>query len=332
MSEKEILKPASKLLISELRKRDIALKPTISYQLISAAYGFWSHESVAEYGLPFEAFNTRHYFGAQPQFHQDLLCDRITKLLGQPEERSRDITQLIIDLLTHHYPLRVQALRVLYDPKYDHSRAMIFRIINKNEGEQSPLASAAIATHQLPLLPAMSISDNLQLMRTKTMFDDEQPITVDDFIQQAPSWIWIYPSPLLKEAFPSLADSAFRKDRVQDTWGVSDIKPQTEIGVGFVLLQKRPPVFDQEVLSIVSGRYVLDAKGTSPKWSPVNVVCKSREDVSRFREPSLRELLGHPVDQLPLLRYCQVCSDLQANAHDGTTIIHCRCSALGGAQ
>lgn len=328
MSAKELIKPVSKLLISEFGKRGISLKPSISYQLISAAFGFWSHESTTEYEVPFEPYNERHYFGAKPQFHQGLLCERISGLLSLDEDKSRYLSQLIVDLLTHHLPIRVQALRVLYDADYSATRPMIFRIINQGTDEMSPLASAAIALNKLPALPAMTIAGHLRLMRSQPMINQEKEITVDEFVSQAPTWIWCYPSAFVKEAFPSLADSAFRKKREEDAWGVSDIKPQTEIGVGFVLLQKQPDDHDCPVYSVVSGRYVLGAEGASSAWSTVKILSQSRTDVQSFRQKPLPEILGHSVDQLPLLTHCSVCGGLQAIAPGEAIVVPCDCTAV----
>ncbi|HDS0960483.1 TPA: hypothetical protein QDZ28_004237 [Pseudomonas putida] len=105
MSAKDMLKPASRLLITEFAKRGVALKPTISYQLLSAAFGFWSHESVFQYGITFEPFNKQHFCGAKPHFQLGMLKDRISNLLGVDEEESKFLTLLVRDLrlITTHY-------------------------------------------------------------------------------------------------------------------------------------------------------------------------------------------------------------------------------------
>lgn len=324
MSAKDILKPASKLLISEFSKRGITLKPTISYQLISAAFGFWSHESTVDYTIPFEVLNDRHYFGAKPQFHHSFLCERVERLLSLDHQRSKDLTLLIVDLLTHHHPIRVQTLKVLYEPEYDATREMIFRVLQSKSREPSQLASVAIALNQLPALPANTIDGHLQLMSCAPMLVDKERKTVGEFIDQAPTWIWCYPSPFVREAFPSLADQGFRKPRIEDEWMVTDIKARTEIGVGFVLLQKCASEFGNAAYIVVSGNYELETTASGSKWSDIKVFDTLLDDVPQFRQKTLLELLGHPVDDLPLLRRCATCGDLTTHA-DGPPIICCSC-------
>jgi hypothetical protein len=321
---KEILKPASKLLITEFNKRGITLKPTISYQLISAAFGFWSHESTVDYTVPFEVLNDRHYFGAKPKFHHSLLCERVERLLNLDNQRSKDLTLLIVDLLTYHHPIRVQTLKVLYEVEYAATREMIFRVLQSKSTEPSHLASVAIALNQLPALPANSIDGHLRLMCSAPMKVDKERKTVGEFIDQAPTWIWCYPSPFVKEAFPSLADQGFRKPRIEDEWMVPAIKPRTEIGVGFVLLQRCASEFSKIAYTVVSGHYELVTTANGPKWSDIKVHAIPRDDVTHDHQKALPEILGHPVDELPLLSRCAVCGDLNAAA-DGRPIICCSC-------
>lgn len=325
MSTKEVLKPASKLLISEFSKRGITLKPTISYQLISAAFGFWSHESTVDYTVPFEVLNDRHYFGAKPQFHHPLLCERVERLLNLDHERSKDLTSLIVDLLTHHYPIRVQTLKVLYEAEYAATREMIFRVLQSKNSEPWALASVAIALNQLPPLPANTIAGHLKLMCSAPMIVDKVPMTVGEFIDQAPTRIWCYPSPFVKEAFPSLADSGFRKPRIEDEWVVPAVKHRTEIGVGFVLLQQRASEFAKISYTVVSGHYELETTVSGSKWSDIKILDKPHDDVTGFRQKALPEILGHPVDELPLLSRCTTCGDLRAVAGVNTPVIHCSC-------
>jgi hypothetical protein len=319
---KEILKPASKLLITEFSKRGITLKPTISYQLISAAFGFWSHESTVDYTVPFEVLNDRHYFGAKPKFHHSLLCERVERLLNLDHQRSKDLTLLIVDLLTHHHPIRVQTLKVLYEPVYDATREMIFRVLQSKSSEPSHLASVAIALNQLPALPANTIDGHLRLMCSAPMIVDKERKTVGEFIDQAPTWIWCYPSPFVKEAFPSLADQGFRKPRIEDEWMVPAVKPRTEIGIGFVLLQQCASEFADVAYSVISGHYELETTVSSSKWSAIKVVKIPRDDVTYHGHKALPEILGHPVDELPLLSRCSTCGELKGVA-EGTPISCC---------
>lgn len=328
MSAKEILKPASKLLISELTKRGIPLKSTISYQLISAAYGFWSHESLVDFKIPFEPFNRNFISGAQPQFHNALLCERIARLLNLGDEKSQDIAYLIVDLLTYHYPLRVQALKVLYEAEYAQTRALIFKILKPKGNEPTALASIAISMNELPALSASSLAGHLRLLRSAPMLGDGTRTSVDEFVNQGPTWLWCYPSPFVKEASPSVADSAFRIAREEDNWTYPKITHRTEIGIGFVLLQKRP---DREVrtsYAVVSGHYELENEDGKPKWSGIKVLCSRRDDVTSYGKQSLPEILGHEVDELPLVSHCPVCGELQAAAKDATVIIRCSCSPV----
>jgi hypothetical protein len=332
MSAKEILKPASKLLISELNKRGILLKSTISYQLISAAYGFWSHESLVDFKIPFEPFNRNFLAGAKPQFHNALLCERIDRLLNLGDEKPQDIAYLIMDLLTYHYPLRVQALKVLYEVEYEHTRALIFKLLRPKNNEPTALASIAISMNELPALPACSLAGHLRLLRNARMMIDEKiaegHVTVAEFVNQGPTWIWCYPSPFVKEASPSLADAAFRVAREEDDWTFPRIKHQTEIGIGFVLLQIRPRREVRTSYAVVSGRYKLEIESGKPKWSALNVLCITRDDVTHYRQQALPEVLGHEVDELPLVSHCPVCGDLQATARDNTVFIRCSCSPI----
>ncbi|MHC5194753.1 hypothetical protein ACYSUW_13460 [Pseudomonas frederiksbergensis] len=321
---KEILKPASKLLITEFGKRGITLKPTLSYQLISAAFGFWSHESTVDYTVPFEVLNDRHYFGAKPLFHHSLLCERVERLLSLDHQRSKDLTLLIVDLLTHHHPIRVQTLKVLYEPEYDATREMIFRVLQSKNSEPSPLASVAIALKQLPALPANTIDGHLRLMCSAPIVMNEVRRTVGEFIDQAPTWIWCYPSPFVKEAFPSLADQGFRKPRIEDEWMVPAVKPRTEIGVGFVLLQQCASEFADVAYAVVSGHYEFKTTARDPKWSDIKVLSIPRDEVTHFRHKALAEILGHPVDELPLLSRCRACGELIAVA-DAKPILCCSC-------
>ncbi len=323
MSAKEILKPASKLLISEFSKRGITLKPTISYQLISAAYGFWSHESNVDLTVPFEVYNNRQFFGAKPQFHHPLLCERVESLLNIDHERSKDLTSLIVDLLTHHYPIRVQTLKVLYEVEYAATREMIFKILKPKNNEPSSLASVAIALNQLPPLPANSIAGHLRLMCSAPMIVNEVLATVGEFIDHATTRIWCYPSPFVEAGFPSLADSGFRKPTIEDEWIVPPIKHRTEIGVGFVLLQK---LVGENAYTVVSGRYEFENTGTGSKWSDIKVLDMPRDDETHYGKKALREILGHPVDELPLLSRCNTCGEMTAAGPDTTPILRCSCS------
>ncbi|MGF6281902.1 hypothetical protein ABH908_000065 [Pseudomonas frederiksbergensis] len=323
---KQILKPASKLLITEFSKRGITLKPTLSYQLISAAFGFWSHESTVDYTVPFEVLNNRHYFGAKPQFHLSLLCERIERMLNLDHQRSEYLAQLIVDLLTHHYPIRVQTLKVLYESEYAATREMIFRILQSKNSEPWALASVGIALNRLPPLPANTIAGHLRLMCSAPMIVDKGPtMTVGEFIDQAPTRIWCYPSPFVKEAFPSLADAGFRKPRVEDQWIVTDIKPRTEIGVAFVLLQQSVGTYSEIAYTVVSGCYVLETIGKEPRWSDIEVLAKPREEETLHGQQELPEILGHPFDELPLLSHCTTCGDLKAAAGIDAPAINCSC-------
>lgn len=326
MSSKELLKTASKLLISKFITREIELKPTISYQLIAAAFGFWSHESVVDYEIPFEQFNSKHYFGAKPQFNLELLSERIGKLLELDEEKAKDTARLISDIFVYHFPLRVQALKILYEPEYTQNRSMIFRLLNSKGTELTPLASAAIATKLLPALPAQTLAGHLRLMRSVANFMDGSAMTVDEFIQRAPTRIWCYPSPFLIEAFPSLADSAFHVATESDDWVVSDRKHENEIGVGFVLLQGLTTSDGRPAYAVVSGRYVLVGAGEDARWSDVEVVSTMRYDWPNFRVKALADILGHSVELLPLLSHCPVCNELQAFDQDKLPVIRCGCS------
>ncbi|MCU9527505.1 hypothetical protein [Pseudomonas mosselii] len=323
MSAKDMLKPASRLLIAEFAKRGVALKPTISYQLLAAAYGFWSHESVAQYGIPFEPFNEQHSYGAKPHFQLGMLKDRISSLLGVDAEESQFLTLLVRDLMTHHYPLRVQALRILFDDAFTHSRETIFKILSAEGSGQTSLASAEIMAKRLPELPATTLAGHLKLMRNQLIDVGPGVRTVDEFISSAPTWIWCYPSAFMNEAIPSLADVGFHTWQPSDDWVPGGVNPRTEIGVGFVLLQLRGDSGSQNSYTVVSGVYSLNSKASNPTWSDIKAVGDIRREVSGFRKRTLSELLGHPVDRLPLLKCCAECGDLYAAG--ATALIRCSC-------
>ncbi|MBM5458702.1 hypothetical protein H8F21_14125 [Pseudomonas sp. P66] len=323
MPAKDLLKPASRLLITEFAKRGVALKPTISYQLLAAAYGFWSHESIAQYGVPFEPFNEQYVNGAKPYFQLGMLRARISSLLGVDAEESKFLTLLVRDLLTYHYPLRVQALRILFDDAFTHSREMIFKILSAEGNGPTSLASAEIMAKRLPELPASTLAGHLRLMRNQLVDVGRGVRTVAEFISSAPTWIWCYPSAFMNEAIPSLADVGFHTWQPSDDWVPGGVNPRTEIGVGFVLLQHRSDSESPISYTVVSGVYSLNSTTSTPAWSDVKAIGDIRREVSGFRKRTLPELLGHPVERLPLVKLCPKCGDLYAAG--AANLISCSC-------
>lgn len=312
--KKQFLKPVSKKLIQVFSDEGITLKPTTSYQLISAAYGLWAHELAREFEVPFESYpvsdvKSEPFPGALPQFNEGYLVERISKLLELEEWKAQHLSQVVLSELRTSR-LRINGLKVLFNQELSEDRESIFKAL-RNPVFPPIHASVAIAEGRLPQLPVSTLHERLNFVGSSRIGSG----SLHNLVARSSLRILDFPSADIKSAAHAYADSF-------NSQGQSS----AELGLGFCLIyeEQRPKQFGRRFSVIVP---VLSWRSQNNMWSSVTLLSNQiRENLQSDEWKAITDVTSSGLRGLPELNICPNCLELFSDDSDDLSR---KCSCTG---
>ncbi|WP_104428450.1 hypothetical protein [Methylobacter tundripaludum] len=302
------LKPISKTLITEFGNDGVVLKATHSYQLISAAFGLWAHELTQKYDIPFDTYGHETFPGAQPQFNERFLIERVTQLCQLDEWKAQHMTQVVLDVLKRA-KLRINGIKILFISANEDHRISIFKAL-KNPIFPPIHASVAIANGDLPPIPATNLRDRVQMVGPKNMMGG----TLHNLVARAKSYLWIFPPADLKEAAYAYADRIITEGP----------QPTAELGLGFCVVQPFKLSADEAQRYTIITPILDYRKNRRSPWD-VTMLSSSKLE-SLTPRPWFSDIMERGDDNIYELKVCPNCLALYS---DDLPELKRSCSCIG---
>lgn len=312
--KKQFLKPVSKKLIEVFSDQGITLKPTISYQLIAAAYGLWAHELARKFEVPFESYSassvkSEPLYGVLPQFNEGYLVERISKLLELDEWKAQYLAQVVLTELRSS-KLRINCVKVLFNQELRENRDSILKAL-RNPVFPPIHASVAIAGGHLPPLPVSTLHERLNFVGSSQIGAG----SLHNLVAKNSVRILDFPSADITSAALAYSDSF-------NSQGQSS----AELGCGFCL------IYETELSKRFGRRYsvvipLFSWRSQGNTWSSYSLLSKQIHE--RFQSDewnALTNATSSGIEGLPKLNVCPNCLELFSDDSDDLSR---KCSCTG---
>jgi hypothetical protein len=306
--KKLYLKPVSKSLIAEFGNEGVSLKATHSYELISAAFGLWAHELAREYDVPFDTCGLEDFPGAQAQFDEAFLINRVAQLCQLDEWKAQRMAQLVLDVLKRAR-LRINGTKILFAPANEEHRNRIFKAL-KNPHFPPIHASVAIGNGDLPSLPVTSLRDRLQMVGPERLKSGE---TLHNLVARAKTYLWLFPRMDFKGAAYAYADSMIATGR-----------STAELGLGFCVVQPYILPMEGKQRYIIVSPLLHYRKDQQDSWRVTMLSSSHLESLTP--RPWLSDILEHETNDIHELKVCPNCLEFYS---DDLPELNRSCSCTG---
>lgn len=291
-SSSGLLKPTVDSLVSAFQSLGHRLGRAHAHEFIAASLGFWTYQSLLDYGTPLTACtHQEHDPVVQHGRHLRVLTERIERLL-KVEPTTAMMMAAVVKRTVGSHALQVDALRVLFEPAFDSHRHAILQALRDRDLPPTR-ASDAIGAGLVPAPVRMALSDRLSEL---------SPFLGDLFDSDGPVFLWERPSALLMETSVALEDQ-FRQTTTHRT---------ASLGLNLAIVKKRVwsrPTYPQNQWGVHA--FATRYESTSGRGWRTDGHTRGQliDNDSRARQslPPLEEFVGKPIERLPRLSWCPKC-------------------------
>ena len=299
-----LLKPISKMLIAAFAREGVQIGPATAPEFIMGSLGFWTAKLARDFSTPLVIVHGQeHANSLPPHMHLRRVIERINKVLGVDEWTAQRLASVTLEVVRGS-GLQVNALQVLFDPTYAHSRERIFKAMFDPDFPPTQ-ASVAICIGKLPPLPATSLAERLKWIGPAMKMNGG---AVVESVTERPTFLWNEPSREISQTHPALIDNVnMRGGKPHDA----------ELGLGFCLVQQTRDLrgeVDYVIFAPIVGYRDQDKRG----WHPSGILRSNLREEFRVRQGKrpLLDIIGKPLSLLPRLKVCAACLAIHSDDRD----------------
>lgn len=285
-----LFKPVCISLIEAFASKGHHLGRSNAHEVLAAALGFWTYSLARQHATP---LITRQVHSAdrreEPPRHWAHLTKRIEGILGVSTWVAQELVPIVHRIVLES-GLAVDTHSLIYDSKHLFTRDSILKAIDDVDFEPNQ-ASVAMQRGLLPYPSRTSLEERLH---------DVAPHYSFEFGKRT-AYLWLKPSTQNRALTPAVADSYY----------VFKKKAIVNLGLNFTIVIPDKDLRGQPHFTLLSP--TMSFHEDNPGGWHVSGIMRS--DVTDAKqqarcEPTLEELIGHPVTDLPKVQVCPLCLSL----------------------